>query len=93
MDKINKLELVTMIAEEQGIPVSQAEKYLKAVCSCIEKSLKSGKDLKIADLGIFEIKTRKARPGRNPKTGASLIIPETIVVRIKPWKNLRDAVL
>ena len=52
---------------------------------------KDGK-LTLTGFGAFAVETRKARKGRNPRTGAEIRIPASKVVKFRPGKNLKEAV-
>ena len=59
----------------------------------IIKTLKKDKKVKLPGLGIFAVKNRKARVGRNPMTGATIQIPAKRVVRFRVAKDVKAAVL
>lgn len=87
----NKSDLIAMIAETAGFTKKDAEKALDATISSITKAVNGGK-LQLVGFGTFEKKTRKARTGRNPQTGAEIKIPATTVVSFKAGKTLKDSV-
>lgn len=89
---MNKGQLIEKIATEAKIPKAQAAKAVASLVDNIRNSLKSGEKAVLAGLGTFSVKRRKARTGRNPRTGESLQIPERKVVRFKVGKTLKDAV-
>lgn len=87
----NKSELIALIAETTGFTKKDAEKALDATITSITTSVKSGK-VQLVGFGTFETKSRKARTGRNPQTGAEIKIPATNVVTFKAGKGLKDSV-
>lgn len=68
----------------------QSELVLDAALEIIAKSVARGEDVKIVGFGTFSRGTRKARKGRNPKTGTQIIIPAAKVPKFKPGKEFRD---
>jgi DNA-binding protein HU-beta len=57
----------------------------------IKASLKKGKRVTFSGFGSFEVKTRKARKGRNPKTGAVISIPKKKRIKFNPSKSFKDS--
>ena len=65
---------------------------VSAVLDVIIEALAAGEDVKITGFGSFEVKTREARTGRNPKTGAAVEIPATKYVSFGAGSVLKDKV-
>lgn len=89
---MNKAELVTAIAIKTKMNKSQIENYLDATLAIIQKTVSTGEDVKIVGFGSFCKALRKAKTGRNPKTGESIKVPNTTVPRFKPGKDFKDLV-
>lgn len=89
---MNKIELVSGIAEVSGLKKIEAEKALDAFIKVVEKELAKGEEIRLVGFGSFTVAKRAATEGRNPKTGETLSIPERIVPKFKPGKQLKDAV-
>lgn len=89
---MNKIELVTGIAEISGLKKVEAEKALDAFMAVIERELSKGEEVRLVGFGTFTVAKRAATEGRNPKTGEALSIPERTVPKFKPGKQLKDAV-
>ncbi len=85
---MNKAELVTKIADDSGLSKSQANAALDAFTDAVGKALKSGDKVTLVGFGTFSISKRKARTGRNPKTGDSIKIKAKKVARFKAGKEL-----
>ncbi|MEO1517284.1 MAG: HU family DNA-binding protein [Bacteroidota bacterium] len=85
---MNKGDLINRMAEEANLSKTQASEALNAVINCIGESLKDGNKVSLVGFGTFTVTTRNARPGRNPKTGESIMIPSKNVVKFKPGKEL-----
>lgn len=89
---MTKAELVSAIAKGAGITKKQADAALKSGVSAIAGALKKGERVAIPGLGIFSVKKRAARKGRNPRTGDVIQIPARKVVTFRPAKELRDSI-
>jgi DNA-binding protein HU-beta len=89
---MNKVELVSGIAETSGLKKVEAERALDAFVQVIEKELSKGEEIRLVGFGTFSVSTRAATEGRNPKTGDPISIPERKVPKFKPGKQLKDAV-
>lgn len=89
---MNKQDLIDRVAETVDCSKSEAERMIETLVDEITNALKSGKEVSIAGLGIFEAKTRAGRTGRNPRTGESIEIPAMRVPKFRSSKTLKDAV-
>ncbi len=87
-----KKDLVGKIAEATGITKKQSAAALEAVLEAITNSLKAGEPVLLTGFGKFEVRTRAARKGINPKTMEVIQLPETIVPAFKAGKALKTAV-
>ena len=85
---MNKAELVSKIAEDAGIGKSQANAAVDSFVDAVTKTLKSEGKVTLVGFGTFCISRRKARTGRNPKTGESIKIRAKKVARFKAGKEL-----
>ncbi len=89
---MTKQMLVDVVADMAGLTKVDANKALDAVVTSISKSLKKGEKVTWTGFGTFEVRSRAARMGRNPQTGAPLHIPSTKTPAFKAGKGLKDAV-
>ena len=89
---MNKADIIEKIHEVVGGTRADAERAVETLIDAISDSLKKGKEVSIAGLGIFSSKTRNARTGRNPRTGESIDIPAMRVPKFRAAKALKDAV-
>lgn len=87
---MNKAELVEKVAQETALSKTQSESVIDAVFDIIAKAVSAGDEVKLVGFGSFLRANRKARTGRNPKTGARVEIPESIVPKFKPGKDFRN---
>ncbi|MBP7792672.1 MAG: HU family DNA-binding protein [Candidatus Goldbacteria bacterium] len=90
---MTKTEMYATIAEKAGVSKKEAKTVLEAFNSEIIEVLKKEKKVKLPGLGIFVVKERKARMGRNPKTGETIQIPAKKVVKFRVAKDVKKQVL
>ncbi len=84
--------LAAAIADAQEISKKQAEGILNDTVGLVVKHLKKGAKVRIAGLGILQVKKRAARMGRNPATGEAIQIKASKKVAFHAAKELKDAV-
>jgi DNA-binding protein HU-beta len=89
---MTKAELIASIAKDAKITKAAAEKALNSFTGSVTKALKKGDKLTLTGFGTFMVARRKARSGRNPRTGKEIKIPATKVAKFKPGNKLRDTV-
>jgi len=75
------------------LPKAQAGRVLETLVEEIKSALKSGKKVNLAGLGVLRVAERKARMGRNPKTGETIQIPAKKAIKFRASKDLKQAVL
>ena len=84
---MNKTELIEKITKEVGISKSNANKSLTAIIDSITATLKKGKTVTLVGFGTFRVSKRKARKGRNPRTGAEIKIAAAKVPKFTGRKD------
>lgn len=89
---MNKLELISVMAETSGLTKKDCETALVAFLTATEKALKAGDKVQLVSFGSFEVKNRAARVGKNPATGEAVEIPASKVPAFKAGKALKDAI-
>ena len=90
---MTKRDLVIRISEETRQPQQQVQDLLQKTLDVISATLAEGEKVELRNFGIFEIRVRKARTGRNPNhPDKDVPIPERAVVRFKAGKEMREAV-
>ena len=89
---MNKTELVAIVAEKSGLAKKDAERVVSATFETITAQMMKGEKVQISCFGIFEVKEREARVGRNPRTKEAIEIPASKVPAFKASKTLKDTV-
>ena len=88
---MNKTELVAAAAEQTGMTKKDTEKALNAAFDVSASALSKGEKVQVSGFGIFEVKEREARMGRNPRTGEAMEIAASRTPTFKASKTLKDA--
>ena len=89
---MNKAELVAAVAEKTALSKKDSEKAINAAFDAITAALVAGEKVQLVGFGVFDIKERGTRMGRNPKTKEEITIPASRVASFKVGKALKDAV-
>ena len=88
---MTKADLVEKIAAKANLTKAAAERALNAFLASVEDALVKESKLTLTGFGTFAVEHRKARQGRNPRTGDVITIAASKVVRFRPGKMLKDA--
>jgi DNA-binding protein HU-beta len=89
---MNKAELIEAAAAKADTTQKAANALLNALIDSITQAVADGEKVTLVGFGSFEARKRKAREGRNPKTGEKIDIPATTVPAFSPAKHFREAV-
>ena len=87
---MTKADLVEKIAAKANLTKAAAERALNAFLASVEDALVKESKLTLTGFGTFAVETRKARQGRNPRTGDAVVVDEKYVPFFKTGKLLRD---
>ncbi len=91
---MTKRDLVVQISEETGLVQQQVLDVVQKTLDHISSAVAAGNTVELRNFGVFEVKVRKARIGRNPnQPERDVPIPRRAVVKFKPGKEMREAVL
>ena len=89
---MNKFEIIEAVAKSADISKAAAGRALEGTVTAIKASLKKGGMVTLVGFGTFYVGTRKARQGRNPRTGEALKIAAAKVPKFRAGKALKDAI-
>lgn len=89
---MNKANLINEIANSTGLTKTKSGQALDAFLTAIENALTNDQKVTLVGFGTWETSSRKARKGRNPKTGAEITIPAKKVVRFRAGATLSKEV-
>ncbi|GBE09239.1 MAG: integration host factor subunit beta [Pseudomonadota bacterium] len=90
---MTKSELIDSLSADQNqLGYRDVELAVKVILECLTSALSSGERIEVRGFGSFTLHHRRARVGRNPKTGNSVTVPDKHVPHFKPGKELRQRV-
>ena len=89
---MTKAEIVDSVATESELTKRQATEIVDLILDEITSALQKGDDVALTPFGRFKVRNRKAREGRNPKTGAKIKIPARKVPAFVAGKALKEAI-
>ncbi len=86
---MTKKDIILKIAEDTGLKQIDVKEVVQRTFDLIVGTLSNGEKVELRNFGIFKVKTRKGRMGRNPRTGAGVAIPDKKVVSFKPGMKMK----
>jgi DNA-binding protein HU-beta len=89
---VNKNDLIQHLSDRSGLQKTDAAKAVDGVFDIITDALKKGDEVRLTGFGVFVVAQRKGGKGRNPQTGAEIIIKASKQPRFRAGKQLKDAV-
>jgi nucleoid DNA-binding protein len=90
---VTKKEIVKQISERIGLTQLKTKEIVQLTFDAIVDTLLEDKRIELRNFGVFEVKQRKARKARNPRTGEKVDVPAKNVVTFKPGKEMEERVL
>lgn len=89
---MRKRDIVLKISHETRIKQGIVKQVVQRTFDAVLEALKSGKRIELRNFGVFQVKKRKKRIGRNPKTGEVIPVPERQAVVFKPGLEMKKAI-
>lgn len=89
---LTKADIVNHLAEQSLLERNQARLLTDYFFETIKETLESGEEVKLSGFGNFKVRTKKARPGRNPKTGEEAIVSARRVVTFHVGDKLKSQI-
>jgi DNA-binding protein HU-beta len=89
---MTKAEIVNRVAQMTGMSRKDTIEALEIFLAAIKESLKQGDKISLVGFGTFFVKEKKARHGRNPRTGERVQIPPKFIATFKPGKAFRQLI-
>ena len=89
---MTKKDIALKIAEQVPLKQIEIKKIVQLILDNIVDSLVQGQTVELRNFGIFKVKSRKGRMGRNPRTGAAVPVPPKRVVTFKPGLLMKQKV-
>ena len=89
---LTKIDLISAIQTEIGCTYNRASDIVETLLEILKRTLESGEDVLITGFGKFQVRDKSRRKGRNPATGAEMILPARRVITFKCAGKLRDRI-
>jgi nucleoid DNA-binding protein len=86
---LTKKDIVMKVSNETNLTQIDVKKIVQKTLDVISESLQVGETVELRNFGVFKVKTRRGRLGRNPRTGQEVTVPEKKVVVFKPGLILK----
>ena len=90
---MTKKDIVLKVAEETNLKQIDVKQVVQKTLDYIIESLTKGETVELRNFGIFKVRSRKSRVGRNPKTGVTVPIPEKRIVSFKSGMIMKNKVM
>ncbi len=87
---LTKKELVLAVARDTGVTQVDVKRVVQRTLDHVIESLKAGQTIELRNFGVFKVRQRAPRRGRNPKTGQEVPVPSKRVVVFKPGLVMRQ---
>ena len=92
MKTVTRLDVAEAIYTEIGLSRKDSNDILDMIIDEIVKELSRGQDVKLSSFGTFSLRDKRARTGRNPKTGVEAVISSRRVISFKPSQTMRKLI-
>ncbi|MCM8770383.1 MAG: integration host factor subunit beta [Candidatus Omnitrophica bacterium] len=89
---MTKKDIVLKVADETGFKQIDVKKVVQKTFDCIVDALSRGEKIELRNFGVFKIKQRRSRTGRNPRTGQSVPVPPRKVVVFKSGLDMKERI-
>lgn len=89
---LTKAELAELLYEQLGLNKREAKDFIEEFFELITKQVAQGKDVKISGFGNFQVRTKQARPGRNPRTGEPVMVEARRAVTFHASNSLKTEI-
>jgi nucleoid DNA-binding protein len=89
---VTKQDIIRVISEEFGLTLIQARQIVQNLFDAIVNALTEEGRVELRNFGVFEVRWRKARKGRNPRTGTTVMVPKQCTVIFKPGLAVAERV-
>ncbi|MDH5405141.1 MAG: integration host factor subunit beta [Candidatus Aminicenantes bacterium] len=89
---MTKAELIAEVAKAADLPKKDSEVIVSTVLQSIIDALHRGEKIELRGFGSFRLRNRRARTGRNPKTGEKVQVPAKRIPYFKPGRELKELI-
>jgi len=89
---VTKKDIVMKVSNETNLTQIDVKKIVQRTLDVILESLERGETVELRNFGVFKVKSRRGRLGRNPRTGQEVSVPEKKVVVFKPGLVIKNKI-
>lgn len=89
---MTKKDIILKVSDETNLKQIDVKKVVQKTFDCIVEALARGEKIELRNFGVFKVKQRKSRTGRNPRTGQVVPVPPRKVVVFKPGLDMKNTV-
>jgi integration host factor subunit alpha len=89
---LTKAEMAERLFDEMGLNKREAKELVEQFFEEVRQSLENNEQVKLSGFGNFDLRDKRERPGRNPKTGEEIPIQARRVVTFRPGQKLKSRV-
>jgi len=89
---MTKKDIILRVSDETNLKQIDVKKVVQKTFDCIIEALARGEKIELRNFGVFKIKQRKSRTGRNPRTGQIVPVPPRKVVVFKPGLEMKKKI-
>lgn len=89
---LTKVDMAERLFDDLGLNKREAKEMVEMFFEVIPRALEEGQQVKLSGFGNFDLREKKERPGRNPKTGEEIPISARRVVTFRPGQKLKSRV-
>jgi len=89
---MTKKDIILKVSDDTNLKQIDVKKVVQKTFDCITEALVRGEKIELRNFGVFKIKQRKSRTGRNPRTGQAVPVPPRKVVVFKPGLEMKKMV-
>ncbi len=89
---MTKKDIILKVADQTGLKQIDVKLVVQKTFDCIVESLVRGEKIELRNFGVFKIKQRKSRTGRNPRTNQIIPVPPRKVVVFKPGLEMKQMI-
>ncbi|WP_444548194.1 integration host factor subunit alpha [Candidatus Magnetomonas plexicatena] len=89
---MTKVDLIDVLFDNVGLLRNEAEDLVETILQTMKQTLAGGESIKISGFGTFNVRKKRSRRGRNPKTGEDIEITPRVVVTFHPSNGLKSMV-
>ncbi|MBF0456293.1 MAG: integration host factor subunit alpha [Nitrospirae bacterium] len=89
---MTKADIINSLFENVGLPKKESEEIIETILDAMKRTFSEGESIKVSGFGTFNVRKKRLRRGRNPKTGEDIEITPRTVVTFKPSNYLKAKV-